>query len=259
MDLADIIRKARKRANLTQLQFADKLGVTQAMIAQYETKKGEIGKNGKEKKTALPGIDKLQEIADILGEDITLFFPNREKNKKHIIEKELKSNFEKYIELIPSEFQIKNTVFLPKSEMLIGAGAEGAFDLSLFESETRVAVDKKFIGGLNPANLKLFEVVGDSMFPEYDEGDLAIVDMVNHRYDFVKIAGIYVVRVGDVVYIKRVEFLPENAVKLISLNSKYGDMYPHKDGYECEILGKVCGKIKFEISKGLTFSDSGIK
>ena len=97
------------------------------------------------------------------------------------------------------------------------------------------------------------------MQPEYDEGDLAIVDMVNFRGDFIKIGGIYVVRVGDVVYVKRVEFLPKGAIKLISLNSKYGDLYPHKEGYEYEILGKVCGKIKLEIQKGLTFSDSGIK
>nr|DAS03338.1 MAG TPA: hypothetical protein [Caudoviricetes sp.] len=34
---------------------------------------------------------------------------------------------------------------------------------------------------------------------------------------------------------------------------------PHKEGYECEILGKVCGKVHCEIYKGLTFEDYGIK
>ncbi|OPA71855.1 transcriptional regulator [Campylobacter pinnipediorum subsp. caledonicus] len=247
MSLSNKIKKARKQANLTQLQLSKLLGINRASITQYETD------------VAIPPVATLKLIADACGVAMTFFFDDELEINRQIVKQELKNNFAKYADLIPSQAQIKNTVFLPKSEMVIGAGAEGTFDLSLFESETRIAVDKKFIKGLNPANLKLFEVVGDSMYPEYDEGDLAIVDMVNHRYDFIKIAGIYIVRVGDVVYIKRVEFLPENAVKLISLNSKYGDMYPHKDGYECEILGKVCGKIKFEISKGLTFSDSGIK
>lgn len=63
---------------------------------------------------------------------------------------------------------------------------------------------------------------------------------------------------GDVVYVKRVEFLPENKIKLISLNPIYDGIYPHQHGYDCEILGKVCGKIHYEIQKGLTFDDNGI-
>ena len=160
------------------------------------------------------------------------------------------------------DLSLDNIVFLSKSEMRVGAGSEGVFDLEMLSSEERkVAVDKSFIKGLNPANLKVFEVVGDSMSPEYEESDWVIVDMVNHRYDFVKIAGIYIVRIGEIVYVKRVEFLPYGKVKLISLNPKYGDIYPHKEGYDddWEILGKVCGKIHYEVYKGLTFNDYGIK
>ena len=152
-------------------------------------------------------------------------------------------------------------VFLSKLEMRVGAGSEGVFDIEMLNSEERkVAVDKSFIAGLNPANLKVFEVVGDSMSPEYEENDWVIVDMVNCRYEFIKIAGIYIVRIGEIVYVKRVEFLPYGKVKLISLNPKYGDIYPHKEGYDdWEILGKVCGKIHYEVYKGLTFNDYGIK
>lgn len=259
MELSDVISSARKKAKLTQKELADKMGVSQGTIGQYETKKGEIGKDGKEKKTANPSLDKIPDMAEILDLDVTSFFPSRPELKNQIVKKELKNNFEKYAHLIPAEYGLKNVVFLSKSEMRVGAGSEGAYDLDLFNKETKIAVDRSFIKGLDPKNLKLFEVVGDSMQPEYDEGDLAIVDMVNFRGDFIKIGGIYVVRVGDVVYVKRVEFLPKGAIKLISLNAKYGDLYPHKEGYEYEILGKVCGKIKLEIHKGLTFSDSGIK
>ncbi|QCD44933.1 XRE family transcriptional regulator [Campylobacter mucosalis] len=259
MKLHELIKNARRKAGLTQVQLAQQLGITQATINQYETDPLAVDKSGNPKKSIRPTIEKITELAEILKLDITDFFPEAKVIKSNIVKKELKTNFANYSEFIPLEYQPKNIVYLDKVDMLVGAGANGTFDLELFNTTSKVAVDKSFIKGLNPANLKLFEVVGDSMSPEYAEGDIAIVDMVNHRYDFVKIGGIYVVLMGDVVYIKRVEFLPQGKLKLISLNPKYGDIYPHKEGYECEIIGKVCGKIHYEIYKGLTFDDAGIK
>ena len=262
MDLSETIRKARLKADLTQVQLAEKLGVTQGTITQYETRPGEVDSKGKPKKSIKPSLDKLPEMAEILNLDVIDFFDNSTTIKKNIVKKELKTNFAHYADFIPKDYAPSNIVFLSKSEMRVGAGSEGVFDLEMLSSEERkVAVDKSFIKGLNPANLKVFEVVGDSMSPEYEESDWVIVDMVNHRYDFVKIAGIYIVRIGEIVYVKRVEFLPYGKVKLISLNPKYGDIYPHKEGYDddWEILGKVCGKIHYEVYKGLTFNDYGIK
>lgn len=160
------------------------------------------------------------------------------------------------------DLSLDNIVFLSKSEMRVGAGSEGVYDLAMLQKDERkIAVDKAFLKGLDTKNLRIFEVVGDSMEPDFYEGDWAIADMVVAGRDkFIRIAGIYIVRVDDVVYIKRVEFLPQGKIKLISLNPKYSDMYPHKEGYsECEILGKVCGKVHCEVYKGLTFEDYGIK
>ena len=158
------------------------------------------------------------------------------------------------------DLSLDNIVFLSKSEMRIGAGSEGVYDLAMLQKDERkIAVDRAFLKGLDTKNLRIFEVVGDSMEPDFYEGDWAIADMVAGRGDFIRIAGVYIVRVDDVVYIKRVEFLPQNKIKLISLNPKYSDMYPHKEGYEWEILGKVCGKVHCEVYKGLTFEDYGIK
>ena len=159
------------------------------------------------------------------------------------------------------DLSLDNIVFLSKSEMRVGAGSEGVYDLAMLQKDERkIAVDRAFLKGLDTKNLRIFEVVGDSMEPDFYEGDWAIADMVTGRDKFVRIAGVYIVRVDDVVYIKRVEFLPQGKIKLISLNPKYSDMYPHKEGYsECEILGKVCGKVHCEVYKGLTFEDYGIK
>lgn len=158
------------------------------------------------------------------------------------------------------DLSLDNIVFLSKSEMRVGAGSEGVYDLAMLQKDERkIAVDKAFLKGLDTKNLRIFEVVGDSMEPDFYEGDWAIADMVAGRDNFVRIAGVYIVRMGESVYIKRVEFLPHNGIKLISINTKYGEMYPHKEGYEWEILGKVCGKVHCEIYKGLTFEDYGIK
>ena len=43
MELSDVISSARKKAKLTQKELADKMGVSQGTIGQYETKKVEIG------------------------------------------------------------------------------------------------------------------------------------------------------------------------------------------------------------------------
>ena len=248
MTLGGRIRKARTATGLTQLQLSEIVEVNRASITQYETD------------VINPPISTLKKIADACGVDMLYFFDDEYERKNQIVKKELKNNFEKYAHLIPAEYSLKNVVFLSKSEMRVGAGSEGMFDLEMLDKEERkVAVDKSFVKGLNPVNLRVFEVVGDSMLPDFEESDWAVVDMVNNRGNFVRIAGVYVVRMGEIVYIKRVEFLPNDNVKLISLNPKYGDIYPHKEGYDCEILGKVCGKIHYEVHKGLTFDNFGIK
>lgn len=242
MEFAEKVRLYRRQAGLTQTELSKIIGVTQGLIVQYETKFGEINKNGNMKKTAKPkDFDTMQKLAKALGVKVTDLLNDNE--------------YEQYqLEMIGDN---KN-VIIDKLDTLAGAGSEGIFDIDLLKSSQKITIDKSFLKGLNTKNLKLIEIVGDSMEPEYCEGDLAIVDMVNHRYDFIKISGIYIVRVGEIVYIKRVEFLPQGDIKLVSLNSKYSDMNPMKSGYDFEILGKVCGKIHFEIGKGLIFNNQDI-
>lgn len=258
MEIADLILRARRNAGLTQVELAQKLGVTQGTIGQYETKEGELTKDGKIKKTSKPSIDKIPDLAEILGVDVVDFFPNAEENKKQIVKNELKANLSEYLPYLPDNLQLKDFVVVKKLDILAGAGSEGVFDIAMLNSNGVVAVERRVLGRLNPANIRAIEIIGDSMEPEYTEGDIALIDMVNYRYDFVKIAGIYVVRCNEAVYIKRVEFLPEGGLKLMSLNRDYGDIILGIDD-NFEILGKVCGKIHYEINKGLIFDNQGIR
>lgn len=258
MEFAEKLIKARKKAGLTQVELAKKLGVTQGTIAQYETKEGELNKDGKIKKASKPTFDKLPELVEILNVDLTYFFSNSNEHKKKIVKKELETNLSEYLPYIPENLQLKDFVMVKKLNFLAGAGSEGVFDMERIYTGKMIAFEKRMLGNLKPENMRAIEIIGDSMEPEYSEGDIALIDMVNNRFDFIKIAGIYIVRCNEAVYIKRVEFLPEGGLRLISINKNYGDIILGNDD-NFEILGKVCGKIRYEISKGLIFDNQGIQ
>ena len=224
MNIHQKIKAFRLEAGLTQAQFAEKLGITQGLVAHYETQPGEIGKNGKEKKSSKPELEKLPLIAEILGKNVVDLFDDETQSKSDIVKKELKDNFERYAHLVPEDRQLKDAVLIPKLQIVAGAGSEGFFDVAMLNTKGYVPVERHVIGKLNPENLRAIEIVGDSMEPEFYEGDVAIIDMVNHRYDFVKIAGVYVVRSDEAVYIKKVEFMPKGGIRMMSINRSYGDI-----------------------------------
>ncbi len=73
MTVADKIREMRKKAGLTQTQLAQKMGVTQGTITQYE--------NGRR----FPKLDTLTRIADAIGCDV-LSLVTIEENGTHVID-----------------------------------------------------------------------------------------------------------------------------------------------------------------------------
>jgi phage repressor protein C with HTH and peptisase S24 domain len=116
-----------------------------------------------------------------------------------------------------------------------GAGAE-AFGVEYAEKRAfprelippQIALDE---------NLLLMVVVGNSMEPLYYENDIVFIDMVNGR-EFLHVNGTYLVRYGNTVQIKDVEFLGNGDILLMSRNSK-AIIQPVKDlGVEWEIVGK---------------------
>jgi phage repressor protein C with HTH and peptisase S24 domain len=72
--------------------------------------------------------------------------------------------------------------------------------------------------GAEPKNLILMEVVGDAMSPTIDEGDLALVDLreLRYRYD-----GIYALRSGGEIALKRLQRRPDGRLTIHSDNPNY--------------------------------------
>lgn len=89
--------------------------------------------------------------------------------------------------------------------------------------------------GLAEAKLVALKVRGDSMMPTLDDGDTVIVNLAHRQPD-----GVFLVRVGDALRIKRVQRMMAGCLRLSSDNDHYAPevISPDQvDGFE--ILGSV--------------------
>jgi phage repressor protein C with HTH and peptisase S24 domain len=89
----------------------------------------------------------------------------------------------------------------------------------------------------NAKNLAVIAACGDSMRPTFDDGDMLLVDT---GVTEIKIDAVYVLALGDELYIKRLQRRPDGAFLMISDNRQY-DPYPISDigKQELRVLGRV--------------------
>ena len=90
--------------------------------------------------------------------------------------------------------------------------------------------------GLDSAMLSVIEVEGDSMDPTLRDGDEILVDRTPRPLR----AGVYVLRLDDVLLVKRVELAAPERLKLISDNRAYPAV--ERAIGEVEIVGRVVWK-----------------
>jgi phage repressor protein C with HTH and peptisase S24 domain len=83
-------------------------------------------------------------------------------------------------------------------------------------------------------NLMLVEVIGDSMSPTVDEGDLVLVDLHEARF---RHDGVYVLRTGSDLAVKRLQRQPDGNLLIRSDNPAYESSMVKPD--EVALLGRV--------------------
>lgn len=90
----------------------------------------------------------------------------------------------------------------------------------------------------SPGNLYLINIEGESMEPSLRPGDVVLVD---HSDNTAKRDGIYVLRMGDALLVKRLQRLPGDIIKASSDNPAYEpfNIDLKKDGHEISIIGRV--------------------
>jgi len=216
MDMVEKIREEMEDKGIKQKDIIDYLGATQSNVSKWLSLNEKI-------RLDIPNTI-LAKIAHYLDVDIEYLLGLQEEKKKFRTES---------LEPIPTtQLDEENYITLPTIHA--GAGAEA---FAVDRAEQRV-----FPRDLIPPQIALDDnvlvtvITGNSMEPLYYENDILFIDMVNGRA-FIPVDGTYLVRYGDIVQIKDVEFLGNGEILLRSRNNT-DVRNPSKDGLEWEIIGK---------------------
>ena len=91
--------------------------------------------------------------------------------------------------------------------------------------------------GLEPAKLSAIRVDGDSMEGLLSDGDTVMID---HARNVLEGEAIYVIRLDDHLYAKRLQRQFDGSIQIISENKAYRDMVvPKEQLNDLEIIGRV--------------------
>ncbi len=173
-----------------------------------------------------------------------LFDPSK---RERIAKEEIRKHPMHYAADLPEIQLLEEMVRLPF--VTIGAGAEAFVNIEMVES---IYLPKEILPtNFDPKNTMAGKILGDSMEPKYSENDIVVFDMVNHR-EVILPDAVYLLRYGDTVQIKQVQFLGNGDIRVISFNDTYPPVQPVKDlGVDWEILGKPFIHMQMHISSRL--------
>lgn len=224
---ASNLKYLRQRNNIEQLELAERLGrkspssISEWEKGRYTPKAGvlsDIAKifnvplsklmNEDITKSSITTLDKISHISSELH-------PHRQEKVLDFAQAELTDqNKENTIKLFPYNVQEK---------LSAGTGYDydgnGSYDVAYSDKE----IDYDFASW----------VFGDSMLPDYPNGDVALIKACPFEYD----GCVYAVDWDGQSYIKKV-YKEEKGLRLVSTNEKYSDKFaPYSE--EPRIIGKV--------------------
>ncbi|MDR1710020.1 MAG: hypothetical protein LBS70_09920 [Candidatus Accumulibacter sp.] len=110
-------------------------------------------------------------------------------------------------------------VYVPRYDVQASAGHGSViYDESIVD---RLAFKREWIQhlGLDPSQLALIDVRGDSMSPTIDSGDILLLDT---RNDQAKSEGVYVINLNGALLVKRLRIRISGAIEIVSDNPQYG-------------------------------------
>ncbi|MDQ7084925.1 MAG: LexA family transcriptional regulator [Sulfurovum sp.] len=200
-------------------------GYTNASIAEAVSNLGvEIKENSFKayrQNRASPRIEVLCAIAEVLGIAEQELFDN----KNHYVKKFLDDNNDEQIIKIPM-FKLGTTLD----------------SLNSMDNCDFMHIENKLVKSYGIKNLIAIKIEGDSMLPLCKNNDTVIIELFKNNI-FSKIDNIYFMAYGDILQIKRVQFIKEKEISIISLNQDYPSLNPKKD---YTILGKLLLKVNVE-------------
>lgn len=130
----------------------------------------------------------------------------------------------------------KGLCLIPKLAVGASAGPGAISDAETLAG--KIGFDEKWLRkqGLEPSKLSLIRVDGDSMVPTLYHGDDIMVD--NNAAEAPLRDGIHVIRLDDVLMVKRLAKALAGRISVLSDNPAYPD-WPAVDGSAVSIIGRV--------------------
>ena len=211
----EVLKNLRKEYGFTQKQLADKLGISLSAVSMYEGGKRE------------PSFEILQKIADLLNVDMNYLLSG-----------------EKNLHLQNSPLGSQNPENTCITYAVIGEVAAG-FGCDAVEEETGdfEQIPSDWISGHNPDEFFVLRVKGNSMYPQYIEGDNVLV----HKQSSVDSGSVAVVIYeNSQATLKKVKYVyGENWLDLVPINPEYQKKHIENSALEeCYVLGKVVKLIR---------------
>ena len=137
---------------------------------------------------------------------------------------------------------VREDVFvkIPCFDIEASAGNGSTFDLEHIIDEVMFSRVWMHAQGLFQKDLVCIQVKGDSMAGLLEDGDTVLVNTARKHGD-----GVFVIRIGEQVRIKRLQWLSDGHVKLISENPAYENelIDPKQLGDTFQVLGAAHTKI----------------
>jgi phage repressor protein C with HTH and peptisase S24 domain len=213
------IRKVRGGKSLTE--FAQGFGIHKNTLARYE--KGE----------GVPDAAFLAKLCEIYRISPSWILTG--KGPQHLTETVVSA-----AEITDGEGMDPDIYVYVPLYNVVASGGDGSF-LDGEEIVDALAFKREWIRSelrANPKDLVLVMMTGESMEPTLGKDDVLLV---NRRVGSGRSDGIYLMRSGDALLVKRLQFLPDGEVRVISDNPAYEpfSVHPSADGSDFNIIGRV--------------------
>lgn len=233
MDIGQKLRSVREKAGLTQSMLSKTSGVSERTIKSYEKNNANV---------TISIIEKLAKALNVetkyfTNDDVQQYVHHSSSNMSTNVHK-LSSTHQVVNDLQQDDEDDNMIVHIPRFTDKASAG----YGITNYHSENSLLSFTKrelrmHFAIHSIAHLSIMESIGDSMCPTIAEGSLLLIQ--EDCTDVLE-GCIYVVRLGNDLYVKRVQKRPK--IKLISDNTKY-DPIELAESDELVIVGRVVGAV----------------
>jgi phage repressor protein C with HTH and peptisase S24 domain len=177
-----------------------------------------------------PKLDNLYDLANLYNIHPWLLISG---NDPEPIINELRASYE--VDTPEDEY-----VYVPAYDIKVSAG-HGMFSDGAIEPKNHLAFRKEWINkkGLDPKWLAVLFNEGDSMAPTIPNHSAMVLNMLQTK---AADGQVYVIRIDDRLYVKRVQLIPSGGLRLISDNKQYDSFDITKQDLQANDI-EVCGQV----------------